>query len=344
MLMVVFGAGASHDSDPLRPSPTGDAWRPPLANGLFAVREEFFGALDKYPQLHPVLHYVRNLPDGVLLEQRLAELQVEQDEFPSRARELAAVRYYLQKAIWDCGDNWFGMAHGSSNYSTLLRQLKRWNEKTNQTVALVTFNYDTLLERAYSGAFDVDPVAPSDSGELPGYLTLSSFPILKPHGSVNWGRRIRQADLMFPYGASGPQNLIARAADIKTVEFFEILLEAGQVASSKPPQWLFPALAIPVDTKSKFEFPQSHLHVLVDSIPKVDRLVTIGWRASEHHFLDLWSGKVHKDLRVLVVSPGSPDITRDNLNTGGITGEFTLLHNGFTAFATSSALETWLKT
>ena len=50
-----------------------------------------------------------------------------------------------------------------------------------------------------------------------------------------------------------------------------------------------PALAIPLVAKMDFECPKSHADVLRDSIPEVSKLLVIGWRGAERHFLDLLS-------------------------------------------------------
>ena len=50
---------------------------------------------------------------------------------------------------------------------------------------------------------------------------------------------------------------------------------------------LFPAIAIPLREKSKFECPAEHLAQFASLIPKVTKLLTIGWRAAENHFLSL---------------------------------------------------------
>jgi hypothetical protein len=56
---------------------------------------------------------------------------------------------------------------------------------------------------------------------------------------------------------------------------------------SGPP--LYPAVAIPTATKtdSTFECPVHHLGHLAALIPSVSKLLTIGWRGEEQHFLQM---------------------------------------------------------
>ncbi len=46
-----------------------------------------------------------------------------------------------------------------------------------------------------------------------------------------------------------------------------------------------PAIAIPVMRKTTFECPKLHLKALRDNLPKATRLLIIGWRATEAHFV-----------------------------------------------------------
>jgi hypothetical protein len=53
---------------------------------------------------------------------------------------------------------------------------------------------------------------------------------------------------------------------------------------------LYPALAIPVIQKddTSFACPSHHLNTLKSVIPRVRKLLVIGWRGQEEHFLSLW--------------------------------------------------------
>jgi hypothetical protein len=88
-------------------------------------------------------------------------------------------------------------------------------------------------------------------------------------------------------GALGPSYVTRHTSDVRATDDFEIVTNTGRVVSQvNGKTGLVPALAIPVDTKSVFEFPDNHKGHLVTSIPEVTRLLTIAWRASEHSFLD----------------------------------------------------------
>src|SRR6266511_5311246 len=107
MLMVVFGAGASYDSAPSHPLPRyhGEAdpaghVRLPLADELFGERALFAPILERFPRALYVVPRLRHLQPGETVERVMEALQVEAATDARRHRQLAAVRYYLQAAIW----------------------------------------------------------------------------------------------------------------------------------------------------------------------------------------------------------------------------------------------------
>jgi len=64
----------------------------------------------------------------------------------------------------------------------------------------------------------------------------------------------------------------------------------------------FPAIAIPVEKKDHFECPIEHVRFLQDFIPKVSKILVIGWKAAEMHFRRLLEG-LNGVQSVMVVDP-----------------------------------------
>jgi hypothetical protein len=60
--------------------------------------------------------------------------------------------------------------------------------------------------------------------------------------------------------------------------------------------------AIPVESKTDFECPPDHLTALSDLLPKVRNILTIGWRATEKHFLTLLRERLSGVVTVLACS------------------------------------------
>ena len=92
-----------------------------------------------------------------------------------------------------------------------------------------------------------------------------------------------------------------------------------------------PAIAIPVVSKSSFECPEEHLNVLLKSLSEVTKIMTIGWRAKEEHFLDLLSKQPGQGARVMVVANDENEAKQIclDLSQRGIGREFFQARGGF---------------
>lgn len=126
--MVVFGAGASHDSDPDHPAAvvSGSPYRPPLTARLFAFGQLQYGArIGNYRQCLAIADTLRQLPDGQSIEQRLAMLQRDAAQYPHRHSQLAALKFYLREMLWETCERWNVQANFVTNYGTLLGLAER---------------------------------------------------------------------------------------------------------------------------------------------------------------------------------------------------------------------------
>jgi hypothetical protein len=283
MLMVVFGAGASYDSAPsLRGKQSHEApSRPPLAKDLFQNREPFARTANNYKRILPIIPLLRET-HGKPIEQVLETLQDEAERYPEGQCQLAAVRYYLRDILWDCTKNWIQAAAGVTNYRSLLDQIARQHHQRGEQIALVTFNYDTLLEDALGDkAFRVEKV--SDYVE-----SHPTYKLFKLHGSIDWARFLDSPSAL----TLNKYNLIDRAPQLQVSETFT--LNRGR-ADVEEQILLFPAIAIPVQRKDRFECPQAHVEALYNLVPKVSQILFIGWQAQEDNFLKM----LHEGLKSL---------------------------------------------
>jgi hypothetical protein len=284
MLMVIFGAGASYDSDSSRAIKSYGSLehRPPLADELFAPRGLFDEVLSKYPECHPIIPILRAVSATRSVEQMLEEFQTEITApvpYPERAVQLSAVRFYLREILALSGTNWTMACKGITNYVTLLDEIARWK---NEDVLLVTFNYDAILEQALGKVTGKEP----DSVDR--YLSVGRFSLVKIHGSVTWARCLEGNILHTDPGLSPAQEMIRRGTTLQLSENFEYIGHSPGV------EWLnrnkvmrYPSIAIPVQTKRQFECPISHLDRLKSALPSVKRVLVVGWRGMDAHFVEL---------------------------------------------------------
>lgn len=331
--MAIFGAGASYDSAQAFPPrlTSGGPWRPPLAKDLFIDGNHEFGSIvRKYPKLTHILPYLRQPSNGRSVEEVLEDLVDQSKDNPETLRELASVRYYLCELLHNVTQRWLGETNRVTNYAALAREVLRFN-KSGEEVCLVTFNYDLLLENALD-TFDFRSRGPS--GHLDSHPILKLF---KLHGSVNWSRLVDVPGL--PEGERLiPQTLIERADSIHITDEF-VRANATEVAETsgfrKP---VVPAIAIPVQNKSEqhFECPAAHLDYLAAMLPRVTKILIVGWQAKEAHFLRMLRSHLPLLRHVMVVGADERD-ARETLRF--FLGEIRLQissvsvgHRGFTEF------------
>jgi hypothetical protein len=285
MLMVIFGAGASYDSSPTytpgMAPPTASADdhhndfnRPPLAKDLFANRPLFNEALNAFPECKTIVPILRDpavTTGRKSIETLLREFEQQAEKFERGQRELMAIRRYLQRAIAETTSLWLEprLTNGITNYRYLLREIER-THRDEQKPCLVTFNYDTLIEHALE-ALGL-PIAHMDD-----YTRRAPFfRLFKLHGSVNWGRELEN---QFPKTELQPSDRFA-------------LCDPSTMRSPHVGHTLFPAIAIPVEKKRSFECPPQMLEELADLLPHVKKILVIGWRATEEHFLAMLGNKL----------------------------------------------------
>ena len=343
MLMVIFGAGASYDSSSShRPGPGRpvEEDRPPLASELFENRPLFTAAMTRFRDCVPLVPKLRDLEDGVSVEEMLEQLYSDAAEYPARHRQFSAIRYYLHYMMWQCQQQWRVRTAGITNHVTLVDTIDRWRAGRYEEVCLVTFNYDTLIEHA----LDYNRVRIESIGD---YVVHPVFKLIKVHGSVNWAREVRTPIRNVRDGNVWPviEELIERADRLDLSENYQVVMEypIGVLPGARP---AIPALAIPLTTKEEFECPREHQEVLERCIPRVSKLLVIGWRGAERHFLRLF-GSLRQESHVpgLVVA-GSRARAKEvisHLQPAATQVRWEVFEGGFSEFVTSVAADRFLK-
>ncbi len=283
--MVIFGAGASYDSAAsLKPVPTYvEPMRPPLAKDLFSRRDEFAKYAQAYPPLPDVIDRLRG-PNSNSIEAKLQSWrdEAESGKWPERFRQLAAVKYYLRDVLRYCTENWSAHVRSATNYGSLLDDIAKWHfdQKHKTPVCLVTLNYDLLLESALTR---ITSSPTFDYSAVDNYLTSHPvFSVFKLHGSINWARIVN----VIVSDVHSPRDIIDRAAKLLTKPSDEFTISTDPSEVRQQHRLLVPAIAIPVQEKGTFECPDSHVVRLKSLIPEIRKILVIGWRGAEMHFLD----------------------------------------------------------
>lgn len=321
MLTIVFGAGASFDSDPNSSSvdsnpPHNYEGRPPLARDLFAQRYANIGR--GHPSALPIFSRLRRAAPNI--EHELEVLSSESTLYSYIPKQLLSVRYYLHDVINNAQNHWGNVTQDNTTYLEFFDIVNRWQEKTGESVSLVTFNYDTLLDRALTSILGLN------FPNVDSYVNNSThFKLFKPHGSIDWVHKVEGVD---------PTREILDSA--QTLSWTDTFLTERE---GRPAGYYVPAIAVPTETKTTFEFPQHHLEQMKECIKETSLLLTIGWRGAEMHFLKLWqeSNIPHSQIaRIQIVNSQTSQaesIFRNISNNGNITsGQVEYFSGGFTKY------------
>jgi hypothetical protein len=260
--------------------------------------------MKEYEACKPLVNLLRG---HVHVERRLAMFEEEAKTFPPRHSQLAAIKYYLHRMLWNCQDNWENHHHGITNYITFLDAIDRWSYEHKEQVCYVTFNYDTMIERSMVGLWGCE------FDDLDAYTSHPRFKLIKLHGSIDWGHRLKT------FTPPATASDIIKDAAVRGVDVGEQYMKVGAGVTLKDGNIGFPALAIPVEKKSEFVCPAEHLSELAAVIPKVTRIITIGWRATEQNFLTMLKKPLtglQGAVDLMVVSGDIRGVTQTNTNLG----------------------------
>jgi len=303
-----------------------ESFRPPLANDLFLDR---FATLRKNKHLTPIV--TRMLPPNSV-EAELEALYLKMGANPEIPKQLAGVRYYLQAVIEFCEEGWKKRIEelgGATNYRSFIDEVEDWRQKSpSSEVFLVTFNYDTLLE----DAFTADPRFKRQFNSMTDYVPpydprpASHYKIVKPHGSVNWVHGLQTLPELdhSPWRLDELREVIIE--NISQLTIPDNISKAPETpATPRPvvsrPEWLYPAVTIPVEkSKSEYECPSNHIVALEKFLPSVKKVIVIGWRAAERSFFEKLIRGLSTDVRTRVVSSdySSADKTVTHLRESGL--------------------------
>jgi hypothetical protein len=306
-----------------------------LAKDLFENRENFSRALTQYPYISSVVGRLRRLNrTGGSLEDNLEALKLEGANHQPTQWALNAMRFYLRDIIRECGQAWQSESRGSTHYAEMVRTLDIWRASHLEPILFVTFNYDTLLEEALRISLNV-VLNRSDQHDssLSTYVNGNDYRLIKLHGSIDW-------EIAVPYGsfdsrAPAEVETLIRRSNITLTDYFAYV---GRFRGENVVA--YPAIGVPTQNKSDSDFacPKLHQQRLIEALPKVTKLIAIGWRGAERHFLDVLNGRLTNVEHALAVADSVENAqeTVKHLRTVGV--KAAPLGGGFSGFIESDGL------
>jgi hypothetical protein len=332
MLMVIFGAGASYDScssfPPAKFSREAIWFRPPLAKELFLPVPQF-RRWSRNSRFQPLLPYLEARDD---VEQILEDIRAKGEGDEECRRQLWAIRYYLADLIRSCQTEWTEHTFGASNHKTLLDQIRE-----SPQACLVTFNYDKMLEQALERI-----EVPLES--MGDYVSHPKYNLIKLHGSIDWPCWIRKLSTSITQNHQPSPAEMIHAAPVLSDDI--IIGKVDPRKTQLEVYFQFPALAIPTISKATFVCPPEHLSALTSFIPTVTKILVIGWRAAEEHFLKML-GNIQQDVNILAVC--GPDMaegvrTLQQIWKAGVPGDGAVYAGGFSDFVVERGAQQFLRT
>lgn len=298
--LIILGAGASYDYS-VKGMETSTSLAP-LTNQLVDSQHIDESLLRQYPGsgslLGDLVSKIRNKTKT--FEQALTDHKAKTHGSLEMRKQFVALEFYLKDlfrniSISDSSVERKRM-HEINNYRSLANRIYTY---CGGEACIVTFNYDSLLERNIPRRFEM----------INDYVN-DKIKIFKLHGSHNWSYLQRKNAI-----------LLSRNENINSFDFCMRnpgILDTVRENNHEPvhdreitqhPEsddfFHLPAIAIPLTGKDSYVCPPSHIATLESCLPRVDRVLIIGWKGGDPALVDLlakYTDFRNSTIKLLVVS------------------------------------------
>jgi hypothetical protein len=249
------------------------------------------------------------------------------------------IQFYLQKLFSAISQNIVENHSRNNLYSLFANKLQKYTaKKPDERIAMVSFNYDTILDHFIENHFGITYDSLTDYVDW----NKNKIVLFKPHGSCNWGWPFRNDRIN-----GNTQETIANALYESKIEPWRIYYHfLGDVkdmvarntwgyetlfnnkrkgrltinknliekVNSGTDNVYFPALLIPYRDKDEFVMPFDHYESMEHSFSQIEELYLIGWKGNEDLFNRMLSLRKSDNLKkIIIVNPDSQTVV-DNLS------------------------------
>lgn len=268
-ILFIFGAGASFDSLDTQNGTARDVrFQPPVTNGIFSNNMIVNNLLDGDSDLIKLTQLIPEIRQEILAKKSLESVL---EEYAEQAKTLP----HRQKQLDAIGRYLRKLFYEcskqyirfGSNYGRLIDRLITHDKQA----IFVTFNYDTLLEKELEHGFDTTFKFIED-------YTGCRIPLIKVHGSWNW---------YYNKSEKGRVTVLHHRNTLETLKGTD------------------PALGLPYRQAKKFIVPE-HIEFLKNELRHVEKIVIIGWRGNEQHFMPELQSNLGK-FELVVVNKGQEE-------------------------------------
>ena len=110
---------------------------------------------------------------------------------------------------------------------------------------------------------------------------------------------------------------------------YEMITDPSKRESSDPA--LFPALAIPLQSKLDSVCPANHLQQLDNCLPEISKILIIGWRATDAPFLEMLYNRAPCNIPVQVVCESLESCMQviQNMERAGLLNHYSSSKGGY---------------
>lgn len=334
MKVFIFGAGASSGAQNQQTYTKDHAATAPLVDGIF---DEKYADIASEAGIELGKLELESKASGSVeryLAQRwenISTLQPLQQE--AERRLYGKLTHYCWRILSEVSST-FPDAQG---YSPLLRKL---HEK-NEDYALVTFNYDTLLDQS---------VADVSGQPLTHLADYGAARLFKLHGSVNWYLPARQGEAA-PLGHSFYPEILIRqttgrmytggALNIQAMQVVDPMLRISkyqEVAQLHGNRHFFPLLFIPMAGKlyeSVQDFSKKMIEPAEEHIRQASEIFLIGYSAKDQLIFELLRQAPKGTLLHVIGRESSPAISSTVLGRNPNLAPGNVSLDGFESFVNS---------
>ena len=350
-LLVILGAGASFDCATATGGQLHQELRPPLVKQLFEARQAFTRILHEYPLAQKAAADIRPaIASGPIAIEAFLKDELRDSAFEHRRRQYWAIPLYLQHLLfevsrWDYGSR-RGYAEQPDCYDRLVNAALKVDE-----VTFVSLNYDDIFDQRL---FLYDPLESMDS-----YLaSAKNWSLIKLHGSINWGRRIRTFAGRVPNDDLVLSETFARLGPDMELDDEIVLRDEPGVRETRLTEGpahddvFLPAVSAPLGAEDDLVCPQTHIDHLKNVTGHWDPLdvLVIGYSGLDRSVLELlaWGQRPIRSLSVVSDNDGNAEATiariREVVEILPLLGDQRAVYwsGGFTEFTDANTLENYI--
>lgn len=323
--MFVFGAGASsfcllgENKNALEKS----LLRPPLGYEIFDDRFEDIFQNYEGAKLSIPLFLTKEKDIELCLEDEWRKLRKTYN--PSITTRHINLQFYLRDLFRRVSDEVVGKYYRNNLYSLFANKLQTYLASVpEERIALVSFNYDTILDQF------IEKIFHSPFRQMSDYIDRNNRPVFlfKPHGSCNWGWRVNNKQHLNVPNRNLCDSLYTKHTELHEI-YYKVLGSMDEMVHTQA--WgpeknndkhfrgkytvnknrievidnnlgteYFPALLMPYRDKDEFVMHYDHQHTFDRFAGDMEELYLIGWKGNE----DLFNRKLqhhHTHLKKIVI-------------------------------------------